>query len=158
MFTKVLKLSAPIAGAILLVTVGFANTASAAPRAADAQVQSAQAELVVKIDHRKGNGRKDWKGHRGKHGDWKGHRGRNGDWSGRHGGRHFAMEPRQIRRSLRHRGFHKIQIVDRRGPVYIVKARAWGGQKMRLVVDSRTAHIVRSRSIGHGPRRYGPWY
>lgn len=137
MFNKVMKLSAPIAGAILLVSAGFATTAAAAPRSGDLQTRAAQAELVVKADHRRGNGRRDWNGHRG--------------------GRHHVMGPRQIRRSLRHRGFHKVQILDRRGPVYIVKARAWGGQKMRLVVDSRTAHIVRSSPMGHRPRWQGHW-
>jgi len=137
MFTKVSKLSAPIAGAILLASVGFTTAASAAPQAAGVQFQTPASELVVKVDHRRGHGR---------HG-----------WDDRRGGRHHAMGPRQIRRSLRHRGFHKIRILDRRGPMFIVKARAWGGQKFRLVVDSRNAQIVRSRPIGHRGGWHGHW-
>jgi hypothetical protein len=142
MFIKVSKLSAPIAGAILLVSAGLATTASAVPRSADLNVQPAQSELVVKADHRKGR-----KGHRGHNGWDRGHR-----WG------HHAMGPREIRRSLRHQGFHKIRILDRRGPVYVVNARAWGGQKLRLVVDSRSGRIVRSRPVGHRPHWQGPWY
>ncbi|WP_269585531.1 hypothetical protein [Roseibium sp. Sym1] len=142
MFTKVSKLSAPIAGAILLASVGFTTTASAAPQANGLLLQAPMSEMVVKVDHRKKHGRK---GH--DRGGWNGHQG----WG------HHAMGPRQIRRSLRHRGFHKIRILDRRGPMFIVKARAWGGQKFRLVVDSRNAQIVRSRPIGHRGGRHGHW-
>lgn len=137
MFTNVSKLSAPIAGAILLATVGFATTASAAPQASNLKLQTPASELVVKVDHRRGHGHQ--------------------NWDGRHGGRHHAMGPKQIRRSLRHRGYHKIRILDRRGPMFIVKARAWGGQKFRLVVDSRNAQIVRSHPIGHRGGRHGGW-
>jgi len=140
MFMQVSKLSAPIAGALLLATIGYASAAPAMPQAANLKVQSPQSELVVQVDHRGKHGRK---GQR--------HNGWNNGWG------HYKMGPRQIRRSLRHRGFHKIRIMDRRGPMYIVRARAWGGQKFRLVVDSRTAHIVRSRPIGRGPG-YGPYW
>jgi len=141
MFTKASKLSAPIAGAILLATVGFTTTASAAPQAAGIQFQTLASELVVKVDHRKKHGR----------------HGRDHGWHGGHGWRHHAMGPKQIRRSLRHRGYHKIRILDRRGPMFIVKARAWGGQKFRLVVDSRNAQIVRSRPIGRRGGWHGGW-
>jgi len=144
MFGKVSKISAPIAGAILLVSAGMATTASAAPRAGDLQLQSAQAGPVVQIDHRRGQN-----GHNGQ---------RRHGWHGGHRWGHHELGPREIRRSLRHRGFHRVQILDRRGPVYIVKARAWGGRKLRLVVDSRSGQIVRSRPIGHRPRWQGPWY
>lgn len=142
MFTKVSKLSAPIAGAILLASVGFTTAASAAPQATNLKLQAPATEMVVKVDHRKGGGRK---GHD------------RGGWNGRHGWGHHTMGPRQIRRSLRHRGYHRINIVDRRGPMFIVKARAWGGQKFRLVVDSRNAQIVRSQPIGHRGGHRGGW-
>ncbi|ASP34616.1 hypothetical protein CHH27_16355 [Labrenzia sp. VG12] len=145
MFMTVSKLSAPIAGALLLATIGYAGAAPAMPQAANLKFQPAPSELVVEVDHRGKNGRN---GHR-RHG-----------WD--NGWGYHEMGPRQIRRSLRHRGFHKIRILDRRGPMYIVKARAWGGQKFRLVVDSRTAQIVRSRPLGrghrHGPYWQGRWY
>ncbi|WP_428647222.1 hypothetical protein [Roseibium sp.] len=131
MFAKVSKLSAPIAGAILLVSAGFVSTASAAPQAAGLQFQVPASELVVKVDHR------------GRRGGWDRHDRR--DW------RRHTMGPRQIRRSLRHRGFHRIRIIDRRGPMFIVNAKGWNGIPMRLVVDSRTADIVRSRP------RHGGW-
>ncbi|PVB62523.1 hypothetical protein [Labrenzia sp. 011] len=129
MFATVSKLSAPIAGAMLLVSAGFISTAEAAPRAAGVKGQTAQSELVVQIDHRKGGQVR--KGGRG--------------WN-------RQMDPRQVRRSLRHRGFHGIQIIKRRGAVYDVNARGWRGAPVRLVVDSRTAHIVRSRPITRGHR------
>ena len=73
MFANVSKLSAPIAGAILLVSAGFITTASAAPLVGKTQIEPAKAELVVKVDHRRGNGR-------------------GGNWNGRHGGRHRGHE------------------------------------------------------------------
>lgn len=138
MFAKISKLSAPIAGAIFLVSAGLATTASAAPQPGKLQVQTPQAELVIKADHRRGQGRHGWNG---------------GHWGGYH-----QMGPRQIRRSLRHRGFHDIDILDRRGPMYIVKARGWRGLPMRLVVDSRNARIVRSQPMGHRGRGHHRWH
>ncbi|WP_299816492.1 hypothetical protein [uncultured Roseibium sp.] len=136
MFANVSKLSAPIAGAIFLVSAGFISSAVAAPQAAGLKGQTAQSELVVQVDHRRGgHGRKGGRG-----------------WQGGHGWNQQSMGPRQIRRSLRHRGFHRIQIVNRRGPMYIVTANGWRGMPVRLVVDSRNAHIVRSHPMGRGHR------
>lgn len=103
-------------------SIGFgSSSAIAAP--ADA---SAPGKL---IHHRKGPGR---------------------DWGG--GPRWHAepLGPRQIRRSLRNRGFHKIRIIDRRRGVYIVRARGWRGWPVRLVVDARTAEILRRKPVGRG--------
>ncbi len=136
MIAKFSKLSAPIAGAVLLVSAGLVAPASAAPQAGQLQIQTAQSELIVEVGQRGG--------HRG--GEWGERRGGR-HWDGRHGGRHHAMGPRQIRRSLRHRGFHRVRVLDRRGPMYIVKARGWNGNPMRLVVDARSGQIVRSRPI-----------
>ncbi len=127
------RLSAPIAGAILLAAIGLAPSVSAAPLAAAKQLQAPQDAPVVQIHHKKGPRK-----HRGP------------GWRGGHGHGHYALGPRQIRRSLRHRGFYRIKIIDRRGPMYIVRAIGWRGMPVRLVVDSRTAHIVRSRPIGRG--------
>ncbi len=137
MFLNASKLSAPIAGAVLLVSAGLASAAVAAPMGGERQLNAPKSELVVQIDHRRGHGPK------------------RGGWHGGHGRGHHLMGPRQIRRSLRHRGFHRIHIVDRRGPMYIVRANGRRGMQMRLVVDSRTADIVRSRPIGRQfPRHY----
>lgn len=131
MFAKASKLSAPVAGAILLASLCFAPVASAAPFQVDRSFQPVNSERVIKIDHRWGPGR---------HG---------GGWNNGRGWGYRELGPRQIRRSLRHRGFYRIKILDRRGPMYIVKAIGWRGMPMRLVVDSRTADIVRSRPVGH---------
>ncbi|MEP3049084.1 MAG: hypothetical protein ABJL55_20640 [Roseibium sp.] len=123
-------LSVSLVGAVLLGSVGLSSGANAAPLNGRGLSANVQTELVVQIDHRKKHSRK--------------HR------NGWHGGRgwHQELGPRQIRRSLRHRGFHRVRILDRRGPMYIVKARGWRGHPVRLVVDSRSAQIVRSRPMG----------
>lgn len=121
------RFAAPILGAILLVSASAVSGAQAAPISGKSMNGLSHAELIVNVDHRGRPGR-----------GW--HRG-----PGRH---HHALGPKQIRRSLRHRGFHRIRILDRRGPMYIVKARGWQGYPVRLVVDSRDGHIVRSRPMG----------
>ncbi|MET1412768.1 hypothetical protein ABVF61_10905 [Roseibium sp. HPY-6] len=133
MFTITSKLSAPIAGAILLATVGFAPSASATSLSGAKQIHASSDAQVIQIHHKKKGGKRHGNG-----------------WQGGHGGGHYSLGPRQIRRSLRHRGFHRIRIIDRRGPMYIVKAVGWRGWPVRLVVDSRNAQIVRSRPIGQG--------
>lgn len=163
------RLSAPIAAAVLAASLGLAHTAAAAPLSGAAQLSGPQAAPalqekasqppVVKVHdrdrpHRHGHGHDGRRGgHRGQHFD--GHRGgpRGGHGGGHWGGpgwhgHHAHMGPRQIRRSLRHRGFHRIKIVDRRGPMFIVKAIGWRGMPVRLVVDSRNARIVRSHPVG----------
>jgi hypothetical protein len=140
MFAKASKLSAPLAGAIFLASVGFASFASAAPMAAERNYQSSHAAPVIQIDNRRGNMRRG-------HGQWQ----RDQGWG------YYELRPRQIRRSLRHRGFHKVRILDRRGPVYIVKARGWQGKRLRLVVDARTAQIVRIRPMHRRNRWQSRW-
>lgn len=127
MFFSASKLSAPLVGALFLACAGAASGASAAPLSGPVKIAEAQSELVIKADHRR---------HRdGRH------------WNGpRHG--YHKLGPRQIRRSLRHRGFHGIKIVNRRDRVYIVHARGWRGFPMRLVVDARNARILRSKPVG----------
>lgn len=134
MFARISKFSAPIAGAVLMVATGIMAPAAAAPLAGTIHAQTPQSELIVQVDHRRD------RDHR------RGY--------GRHGGRgnHHALGPREISRSLRHRGFHDVRILDRRGPMYIVRARGWNRMPVRLVVDSRTAHIVRAQPMGHHRR------
>lgn len=60
------------------------------------------------------------------------------------------LRPRQIRKSLRHRGFRAIQILDRRRGAYVVRAVGWRGRPVKLVVDARTAQIVRRKPIRSG--------
>lgn len=121
------KFAAPILGAILLISAGAASGAQAAPLSGNTMTGPGQAGLIVNVDHRGRPGR---------------------GWHGGPGRHQQVLGPRQIRRSLRHRGFHRIRIIDRRGPMYIVKARGYRGFPVRLVVDSRGGQIVRSRPLG----------
>ncbi|TWI82263.1 hypothetical protein JM93_03613 [Roseibium hamelinense] len=75
-----------------------------------------------------------------------------GGWHRGPAWRYDRLGPRQIRRSLRHQGFRKIQIVRERGRVYVVKARGWRGRPVRLVVDAYNAQILRRHPIGWGQR------
>lgn len=125
MFSLTSKIAAPLAGAVLLIAAGGVTGASAGPTVGERFKTTSFADLTVQVDHR---GHRHWKGGPGRH--------------------YQKLGPRQIRRSLRHRGFYRIRIIDRRGPMYIVRAVGWRGMPVRLVVDSRTAHIVRSRPLG----------
>ncbi|QDG75683.1 hypothetical protein [Labrenzia sp. PHM005] len=121
------KFTAPVVAAVFVMAAGAVSGAQAMPLSGKGAIPASQAEHIVNVDHRRGPGK---------------------GWRGGHGRHHHAMGPRQIRRSLRHRGFYRIKIIDRRGPMYIIKAHGWRGFPMRLVVDSRNAHIVRSRPLG----------
>ncbi|WP_417678539.1 hypothetical protein [Roseibium sp.] len=125
--------SAPLAGAFLITAVSLGGAASA--QAAGAQFQVPESVAVQKAGFRGGrDGGRHW------HGNRPGHWGR--------------MGPHQIRRSLKHRGFHRVRIVDARGPVYVVKARGWRGAPVRLVVDAFNGRILRK----HVTRRHhGGW-
>ena len=85
------------------------------------------------------------------------YRGR-GDRGGWHDGRREfrPLGPREIRRSLRHRGFRAIDIVDRQRGTYVVRAIGWRGHPVKLVVDARTAEILRRAPIHRGGGRNGP--
>lgn len=129
-------LSAPIAAGIVAFTlVASGGGALAAPfNMAAAHGTATQSSMLIDVDHR----------------------GRGGWHSGQRGG-YQNLGPRQIRRSLRHRGFRQIEILDRRGPVYVVNARGWRGHSVRLVVDSRTAQILRRQPVGHHKGRGRNW-
>lgn len=132
-------LSVTLVGAVLLGSIGFSSGANAAPLNGRGLTTNLQNELIGQVDHRRKHHRQNRRGWHGGHG-----------WD-------RELGPRQIRRSLRHRGFHRIKILDRRGPMYIVKARGWRGHPVRLVVDSRTAQIVRSRPMGRRSQWSHSW-
>lgn len=120
-----MKKIAPVAGALVL-TVSLMSGRAEAAGSFGARMQAPEAGIShVDVDHRRGGG-----------------------WNGGGSGYYRELGPRQIRRSLRHRGFHRIKILDRRGPMYIVKAHGGRGVPVRLVVDLRNAAIVRSRPLG----------
>jgi len=89
-----------------------------------------------------------------------GHGGRRhggGDWHNGWGGDYGRMGPRQVRRSLRHRGFHRIRIVRPKRNVYIVKAIGWRGFPVRMVVDAYTGQILKLRPARGGVHWSGTW-
>jgi hypothetical protein len=119
--------TAPLAAAILLVSVAAGGSANAAAGAI--HVKNPTPDIEQRVGHRHGR-------HHG------------GRWDGRGPGRWGRMGPRQIKRSLRQRGFQRIRILDVRGPVYVVKARGWRGRKVRLVVDAFNGQILRRNVTG----------
>jgi len=60
---------------------------------------------------------------------------------------HYRMTPRQVRRSLRHRGFHEIRFTDREGRFYRARATGPRGRRVALTIRSRDARIVRIHRI-----------
>lgn len=82
--------------------------------------------------------------------------------SGGHGHGHWDrgyghLTPWQVRRKLRHRGFTNMQFFDRRAPVYKLRATGRRGNRVMLVVSSRTGRIIERRRIDrrrHDRRRY----
>ncbi|WP_196223437.1 hypothetical protein [Roseibium sp. RKSG952] len=86
-----------------------------------------QQQAIMDVDYRRG-------GERG--------------WYAGPGWHYERLKPRQVRRSLRHRGFRKIEILDRKRSVYIVRARGWRGHPVRMVVDAHNAEILRMRPVG----------
>jgi hypothetical protein len=69
-----------------------------------------------------------------------------GHWDRGYGYRRH-LTPWQVRRKLRHRGFRNIHFVDRRAPVYKVRATGFRGRRVFLVVSSRTGEIIRRSRI-----------
>ena len=55
---------------------------------------------------------------------------------------HYRMTPRQVRRSLRHRGFHDIRFTDTQGRTYKARATNSRGRRVALTIRSRDARIV----------------
>ena len=55
---------------------------------------------------------------------------------------HYRMSPREVRRSLRQRGFDQIHFTDRDGRIYRATATGPRGRRVVLTVRSRDARIV----------------
>ena len=72
-------------------------------------------------------------------------------------GRYDALSPRQLARSLRHQGYFDIDILNRRGPVTIVRAAA-RGRDVILVVDSRSGEVLRARPAGRNWNNDRGWH
>ncbi len=66
---------------------------------------------------------------------------------GRHG---YRMGVKEVRRSLRHRGFHRIRIEDRKPFVFKVSAIGRNGVPFRIVVDRVSGQILHMRPAGRG--------
>ena len=65
------------------------------------------------------------------------------DWNNRRWDyAHYRMTPRQIRQSLRRRGFHDIQFTDTRGGIYQARATGPRGGRVALTIRSRDARIL----------------
>ena len=55
---------------------------------------------------------------------------------------HYRMTPRQVRRSLRHRGFHDIRFTDTQGRTYQARATGPRGGRVALTISARDARIL----------------
>ncbi|OKL44017.1 hypothetical protein [Pseudovibrio exalbescens] len=66
-----------------------------------------------------------------------------------HHPRGCEMSRKQIRRSLRHRGFRKIKFVRERANKYVVHARGPHREKVRLVVGKQYGRILRYKVRRH---------
>lgn len=76
-----------------------------------------------------------------------------GDWRRGHGQR-YHLSVWQVRRQLRHRGFHNMYFVDRHAPVYKVRAIGPRGHRVLLVVSSRTGRVINRQPLRrHYPAR-----
>ena len=56
---------------------------------------------------------------------------------------HYRMTPRQVRRSLRRRGFDHIRFTDTQGRTYQARATGPRGRRVALTVRSRDARILK---------------
>jgi len=60
---------------------------------------------------------------------------------------HYRLSPRQVRRSLRHRGFDHIRFTDAHGRIYKARATNPRGRRVVLTIRSRDARILEVRRI-----------
>jgi len=60
---------------------------------------------------------------------------------------HYRMSPRQVRRSLRQRGFHEIRFTDTEGRIYQAVATGPRGRRVALTIRARDARIVEIHRI-----------
>jgi hypothetical protein len=74
--------------------------------------------------------------------------GNNPGWSGDggHGWHNQRLAPREVRRVLRHKGYHRIDFVDRRGSTYEVTARR-NGRTFYMVVSAWSGDILSRHRI-----------
>jgi len=59
----------------------------------------------------------------------------------RHDRNRHGVSAHEVRRSLRNRGYYRIEFLDRRGPTYQVRAER-RGRTYFLVVSARTGEII----------------
>jgi hypothetical protein len=64
------------------------------------------------------------------------------DWEDRR-----RLSPRELRRALRHQGFHDIEILDRGRRTYTVRAENHRGRDFILRVSARTGLVVSARPV-----------
>ncbi len=75
------------------------------------------------------------------------------DWR-RDRGQRYHLSVWQVRRQLRHRGFRDMYFVDRRAPVYKVRAIGPRGHRVLLVVSSQTGRVINRQPLRrHYPAR-----
>lgn len=67
---------------------------------------------------------------------------------------YYGLRPHQVRRILRRRGFHAIDVAGRRGPVYVARATNRRGHRVRVLVSARTGRIVDVDVIRYAKRRH----
>jgi hypothetical protein len=69
-------------------------------------------------------------------------------WSGNggHGWHNERLAPREVRRILRHKGYHQIRFADRRGSTYEVTARR-NGRDFYMVVSAWSGDILSRHRI-----------
>lgn len=67
---------------------------------------------------------------------------------------HERLSRRAIRRILRHRGYHGIDFIDRRGDRYVAKGYDRRGRYVRVALNAYTGELLRKRVI-HAGGHYG---
>lgn len=65
-----------------------------------------------------------------------------------------GMDDDAAARMLRGRGFSNVSVVRRRGATIILEANGPRGERVQLVVDSRSGAISGMKVIGFGDKRY----
>ena len=72
-----------------------------------------------------------------------------------------VLSPPEIRRVLRRHGFRQIRFLDRRAPVYVVRAVAYNGRAYKVRVSAYNGRII-ARYALDGRRNFrrhrGGWY
>jgi hypothetical protein len=103
--------------------------------AAPANASSADVTLTIQVGD---------SGHRSHDRDWRDH-----EW--RH---HDYLSTREVRRILRHRGFHEVRFVDSSGSIYRAYAEDYRGRDVLVTVSARSGAILDVDRIGRHHRRH----